>query len=138
MADGTLSYSMNTRYTLPRTERLKSRTRIERLFKEGKGGFVYPLRYVFLEEGEVPAASGGVAVMVSVSKRHHKRANMRNLLKRRMREAYRLNKPGLAEKYAAGTKGLSLGLLYASNEAVDYSVIENAVKKIIRTFVERN
>ncbi|MFR5870507.1 MAG: ribonuclease P protein component [Alistipes sp.] len=31
-------------------------------------------------------------MLVSVSKRNHKRANVRSLLKRRIREAYRLNR----------------------------------------------
>lgn len=134
---------MNVRYTLSRNERLKSRSQIDLLFKEGKRGFVYPLRYVFLEHD--PAAEtplfrtpgcGQTAVLVSVPKRNHKRAHVRNLLKRRMREAYRLNKPLLSEAYALREKGLSLGLLYASEEVLDYKIIENAVAKIIRKLAE--
>ena len=32
---------------LPRSERLRSLKAIRRMFGEGKGGFVYPFRYVY-------------------------------------------------------------------------------------------
>ena len=79
-------------HTFPRAERLRSRKQIARLFEKGESGVVYPIRYVFLT-GEDDAGDatdeGGLSVLVSVSKRNHKRANVRNLLKRRIREAYR-------------------------------------------------
>ena len=68
--------------------------------------------------------------MVSVPKRLHKRANVRNLLKRRMREAYRLNKEPLREICIRENIRLSLGLLYTSGEIADYKTIEHAVRKI--------
>lgn len=76
------------------------------------------------------------AVMVSVPKRLHKRANVRNLLKRRMREAYRLNKEPLRELCTQHHIRLSIGLLYSSGEIADFNTIENAVRKIILTIQE--
>lgn len=76
------------------------------------------------------------AVMVSVPKRLHKRANVRNLLKRRMREAYRLNKESLRELCTQHHIRLSIGLLYSSGEIADFNTIENAVRKIILTIQE--
>lgn len=112
-------------YSLPRCERLRSLKAIRRLFVEGKGGFVYPFRYVVLVEGE----SSGVEVMFSVPKKFHKRANRRNLLKRRTREAYRLSAEALRTK--AETQGLDLALVYSSKDIVNYKTIENAVKRIL-------
>ena len=74
-------------------------------------------------------------MLVSVSKRNHKRANVRNLLKRRLREAYRLNRNPL--RYISGGGRFNLGLLYVSKEIADYTSIENAVQKIIRNLSER-
>ena len=50
---------------------------------------VFPIRMVYMqaEMDDVP-----VEVMVSVSKRHFKRAVKRNRVKRQIREAYRKNK----------------------------------------------
>ena len=112
-------------YTLPRAERLRSLTAIRRLFVEGKSGFVYPFRYVVLSD----ATSAGVEVMFSVPKKFHKRANKRNLLKRRTREAYRLNGEVLRAK--CESQGVDLALVYSSKEILSYKTIENAVERIL-------
>ena len=133
-------------HTFGRKERLKSRDRIDRLFAQGKGGLVHPLRYIVLEEDAAAITRPGsrregaaVSVLVSVPKKKHKRAVRRNLLKRRIREAYRLTKePLLTMQQAREGKMLSLGLLYISDEAAGYGQIENAVKKIIAKITRRD
>ena len=71
------------------------------------------------------------AVLVSVPKKLFRRANRRNLLKRRIREAYRLNCNEL-ERYARQNNlQISLGLMYASSEIAEYKEIENAVKRVL-------
>ena len=75
-------------HTLPKSERLCSKKALERLFGgERRSVSVFPIRAVFAESEEP-----GVRIMVSVSKRHFKRAVRRNRVKRQLREAYRLNK----------------------------------------------
>jgi len=77
-------------------------------------------------------ASGGVKVLISVSKRNHKHAVVRNLIKRRTREAWRLNKAPLAAAYAdTDGVGLHVGLIYSSKTIEEYPAIEAAVRKII-------
>lgn len=98
---------------------------------------VYPVRYMVLSspaEGDAADA----AVMVSVPKRRHKRANVRNLLKRRMREAYRLHKEPLRIRCTEQGESVSLGLMYISQDVLDYSQIENAVRKIISRLSQRS
>lgn len=120
------------RHTLPREQRLRSKRLIDGLFAGGKGGFVYPIRYVALRETE---GESEVSLLVSVPKRHHKRAHARNLLKRRLREAYRLYKEPLREALRARGERLSLALLYASDKELDYALIEQSVRKILDALV---
>ena len=77
---------------LAKSERLSSLTAVRRLFQNGVSGFVYPFRYTVIVE---KSTSPTVEVLFSVPKRNHKRANKRNLLRRRTKEAYRLNKSSL-------------------------------------------
>ena len=129
--------------TLSRAERLRSLSAIRRLFGEGKSGFVYPFRYNFLVHdakqpvSEEPTHSSEcVKIMFSVPKRFHKRANKRNLLRRRSKEAYRLNKLSLHEAVEAKGLDLDIALVYSTKEELSYKTIENAVRKILSTVAE--
>ena len=77
------------------------------------------------------SVSGGVEVMFSVPKKFHKRANKRNVLKRRSREAYRLHKQSLVAKVAEQGIALDLALVYSTKEILSYKTIEYAVQRIL-------
>ncbi|MBQ5836179.1 MAG: ribonuclease P protein component [Alistipes sp.] len=123
---------MKGQLTLPKRERLCSFGALRRLFGEGKGGFVYPLRYVVYVEGATDASA---EVLFSTPKKFLKRANKRNVMRRRMREAYRLNKEILLNSGKAFEADIAL--IYSSKEVLDYQIIENAIKKILRNIVEQ-
>lgn len=118
--------------TLPRSERLRTMGAVRRLFGEGESGFVYPFRYVwFAEADEKPS----VEVLFSVPKRSHKRANRRNLLRRRTKEAYRLQKELLTLRVEA--LDLDLALVYTAADVLPYAKIAHAVRKILETIAAR-
>ena len=125
-------------YTLPRSERLRSLKAIRRMFGEGRGGFVYPYRYIWIADKQEGVAEGrGIEVMFSVPKKFHKRANKRNLLKRRTREAYRLNCEELCERISQAGVEVNLAFIYSTKEVHSYKTIENAVQKILAQVCER-
>ena len=116
--------------SLPRTERLRSLGAVRRLFESGESGFVSPFRYVWFAE---PDLVQSVEVLFSVPKKFHKRANRRNLLRRRTKEAYRLQKNLLR---ADAPVNLDLALIYSSKEVVSYKTIAHAVRRILESVVE--
>ncbi len=116
---------------LPHSERLRRFGAIRRLFAEGRGGFVYPFRYIVYAE---PSDCMSASLLFSTPKKFHKRANRRNLLRRRMREAYRLNKALLLDSGKHGE--VEMALIYSSKEILDYKTIEHAVQRILSTVAE--
>ena len=111
---------------------------IRRMFGEGRGGFVYPFRYIWIADKQEGESEGrGIEVMFSVPKKFHKRANKRNLLKRRTREAYRLNREELCERISQAGVEVNLAFIYSTKEVHSYKTVENAVQKILAQVCER-
>lgn len=107
--------------TFPKCERVYGNTAVGTLMSEGKWGSSEQLRYCWLKRPE----SEINRVMVSVPKKFFKRAVKRNLLKRRIREAYRLNKALLE------IKGFDVLFAYSTKEVLDYKTIEAEVIAIL-------
>lgn len=84
------------------------------------------------EQGvEKEATSRPVEIMFSVPKKFHKRANRRNLLKRRMREAYRLEREPLCARLGERSAHVHIALIYSTKECHSYKTIRNAVQRIL-------
>ena len=77
-----------------------------------------------------------VMVMVSVSKRHFKRAVKRNRVKRQIREAYRHHKTILTEIIAEG-KQLAVAFIWLSDELCESTQVERSVKHLLGKVAER-
>lgn len=119
-------------FSFCRAERLSSRKSISSLFKTGKIIKVYPFRilYAHVEEGKFPAS-----VAISVPKRLFKKAVDRNLLKRRIREAYRLNKPLFYSWLSELDQKLILVIQYQHRDILDYQSINTALKEALEKLV---
>ncbi len=116
------------RQTLSKAERLKSYKRIRILFAQGQKFKVFPLVvYFLLRDEEVERGEGVLQMGVSVGKRHFKRAVDRNLLKRRIREAYRKQKHELKETLSALGISMDIFFVYSNARISDYAEIETAM-----------
>lgn len=112
-------------FSFSKDERLCSRKAIDRLFAEGKGFTIFPLRILHLPQETNQ-------ILVSVSKRHFKRAIDRNTIKRRIREGYRLNKHLLL------SSGQAIGYIYLAKEILPSQVIHEKIKLSLLKIQDEN
>ena len=111
--------------TLNKQQRLCGELKVANLFRQGANIIAYPLRICYLYTTGEPAA----VMMVSVPKKLIHRANKRNLLKRRIREAYRTHQDLLPDTATDDKGQLQLAFIYISNEVATYRQIEKAIIK---------
>jgi ribonuclease P protein component len=102
-------------FSFPKSERLYKKKAIQELFDKGSSFYIYPFRVYFMQSSDQSAHQ----VIFSVSKRNFKRAVDRNLIKRRMREAFRLNKAGIP-----GTSKLQMAYIYTAKEILLFDQIQ--------------
>jgi len=122
-------------FTFPKTERLCSKILIDKLFNEGNKAYSYPLKVLW----QIITLPENVSLqcLVSVSKKRFKRANKRNLLKRRIREAYRLNKNQLEQIIKTKNLQLAIIILYNTNELHEFDLIQEQLIEIFADIIKR-
>lgn len=110
---------------LPKQERLSLKSDIALLFGEGRYISADGMKCCYRTGNGLPFNR----ILVSVSKRFFKRAVKRNLLKRRIREAYRLNKSLLE---LSGGQGCDIALIYSSKDVKDSESVARTVSQLLQ------
>lgn len=137
------------RYTLRKDEKLRHKRLVDELFGEGESLYDFPLRLVWrrispeaLEDSfknGVPPRVGELQMLITVPKKKRRHAVDRVLMRRRIREAYRLNRLPLKERLEAdmsvGT--LSLAFIYLCDKNLPYSLIEEKMSRLLSKLEKR-
>lgn len=126
-----------------KSERLHHRTLVEGLFAEGKSMYEFPLRMVWrrmpaekldssFRNGR-PAGIAPVQMMVTIPKKKRRHAVDRVLMRRRIREAYRLNRMPMREALAQlpADGFLQIAFIYLHNENAEYAELEPKMQKLL-------
>lgn len=117
---------LQRRLSFKKKERLKSRRIIKELFSDGKSKSFFPIRLVWMK-CELPAPSPA-QISTTVPKSKFNNAVDRYLLKRRMKEAFRLNKFLLYDSLKEDEQ-LAIMILYTSREKESFELIEASLIK---------
>ena len=129
-------------------ERLCSKKLIDTLFGPGRSHAMtaFPLKVVYRlvdNVTETTASAGAVTetnvqVLISVPKKHFKRAVKRNRVKRQVREAYRKHKSYVTLRVKELTdKQLLIAVIWLSNELTDSVTVDQRVYNLLQRIGER-
>ena len=111
----------SVRHTFHKDERICGKTGISKLLAGGKHGNIPGFRYCYMTDNGLEINR----IMVSVPKKLFKRAVKRNLLKRRIRESWRLQKQSMT------ASGVDILFTYSTKDILEFQEIQSSVAKII-------
>lgn len=124
------------RNTFPLKEHLKSKSVIDSLYANGTSVTAFPLRAVFLEqpEGQEPTA----AILINVAKRRFRHAVDRNLLKRRIREAYRTGKHNFIDTLENNGKKMAVAIMYIDSKPSSTEYLKRRMEKLLNGIISKS
>ena len=122
-------------FKLTQAERLCGKKRIDALFTSWNSFIVYPYRIVYRSVSDTDNVP--VSMFVSIPKKRFKRAVKRNLIRRRIKEAYRKNKHILTDTLQSQETALDMAILYLDREILDYQTLEKKLKDLLPKLKEK-
>ena len=125
------------RNTFPLKEHLKSKSAIEQVYASGVSVTSFPLRAIFIEqprEVQDPTA----AILINVSKKRFRHAVDRNLVKRRIREAYRTSKHTLIDTLQSQGKKIAVAIIYIDNKHNSTAFIKKKMTKLLEGILTKS
>ncbi|MDE6578498.1 MAG: ribonuclease P protein component [Muribaculaceae bacterium] len=147
--DNATSLSGTPRLTLRKGEKLRHRSLVDSLFAKGESIYEFPFRLTFRALSEqdlresfrdvVPSPISSLQMLITVPKKKRRKAVDRVLMRRRIREAYRLNRLPLKEivDNNPAVASLDMAFVYIHDKNTPYATIEKKMKVILKKLSDR-
>lgn len=121
-------------FHFPKNQKLCNEKAIERLFENGKSLTEKPFRIIYNIDNNNEDVF--LKALIVVPKKRVRLASDRNVIKRRVKEAYRLQKSELEKYLKSNNHQLNLAIIYQKHEILDYKLIEEKIKLLLSRLKE--
>lgn len=144
-----ICHNNTRRLTLRKGEKLRHRSLVDSLFKEGSSIYEFPIRLTWRTidsetldntfRDHVPDGIAPLQMLITVPKKKRKHAVDRVLMRRRIREAYRLNRKEILGGISSSPDVRTLGMafIYLHDKNLPYSTIERKIKLLLKRLAEK-
>jgi len=126
---------MMARYSLKKIERLTGKKNIEQLFLTGNHFKIKSFK-IFWQIADENTEDSRSHLLISIPKKVQKLSVNRNLIKRRIRESYRINKEPFIDFLSENNIVVHWGVIYLSAEILSYKVIETQMILTLRQIIK--
>jgi len=121
-------------FQFPKNQKLCNEKAIERLFENGNYLTEKPFRIIYNIDNNNEDIF--LKALIVVPKKRVRLASDRNVIKRRVKEAYRLQKSELEKYLKSNNHQLNLAIIYQKHEILDYKLIEVKIKLLLSRLKE--
>lgn len=121
-------------FEFPKNQKLCNDKSIEILFENGKSLSEKPFRIIYNIDNNNEDVF--LKALIVVPKKRVRLASDRNVIKRRVKEAYRLQKSELEKYLKSKNHQLNLAIIYQKHEILDYKLIEEKIKLLLSRLKE--
>ena len=121
-------------FHFPKNQKLCNEKAIERLFENGKSLTEKPFRIIYNIDNNNEDVF--LKALIVVPKKRVRLASDRNVIKRRVKEAYRLQKSELEKYLKSNNHQLNLAIIYQKHDILDYKLIEVKIKLLLSRLKE--
>tara|TARA_Y100000766_G_C18889373_1_gene597699 strand:- start:705 stop:1076 length:372 start_codon:yes stop_codon:yes gene_type:complete len=119
-------------HSFNKLERLSSKAAIKKLFEEGEAIVASSFLLLWKENTDKYSTT---QTLISVPKRNISLATKRNLIKRRVNEAFRVNKEKLYAKLLERNKQINIAIIYQKKEIQTYKIIEQKINLLLNRLI---